>query len=53
MTEDRSYTEMYKRGYDNTAIYFAYIPDFKNQQDIIDYTEGCIAGREALKEIAK
>lgn len=49
MDNDRSWTEMYKRGYDNTAIYFAYIPDFKNQQDILDYTAGSIAGREALK----
>jgi hypothetical protein len=48
--EDRSWTEMYKRGYDNAAICFAYIPNFKNEQDIIDYTVGSIAGRKANKQ---
>jgi hypothetical protein len=27
------WSEMYQRGYDNAAIKFAYIPDFKNETE--------------------
>jgi hypothetical protein len=31
---------MYQQGYDNAAICFAYIPDFKNTQEKIDFETG-------------
>ena len=34
------HSEMYQRGYDNIAVCFAYIPEFKTEQDKIDYTAG-------------
>ena len=46
------WTEMYKRGYDNTAISFAYIPDFNSHEDKLEFEQGLKDGyakRELLK----
>jgi len=40
------WSEMYQRGYDNAAISFAYIPDFKNIQDKKDFERGLKEGFE-------
>ena len=42
------HNEMFQRGYDNIAVCFAYIPDFKTEQDKIDYTAG---SKKAIEEI--
>ena len=42
------HSEMYRRGYDNIAVCFSYIPDFKTEQDKIDYTAG---SKKAIEEI--
>jgi len=34
------WSEMYQRGYDNAAISFAYIPDFKNEKERLDFSRG-------------
>lgn len=40
----KKWSDMYVKGYQN-AMYFAYIPDFKNQEDIFQYTEGYRDGK--------
>ena len=37
-TKEKS--DMYQRGYDNVAIRFAYIPDFKNDKEREDFMWG-------------
>ena len=37
-------SEMYQRGYDDSTIRFAYIPDFATKQNEIDWCAGIIAG---------
>jgi hypothetical protein len=44
----KPWSEMYEKGYQN-AIYFAYIPDFKDQNDIIEYSRGFHDGKEGEK----
>lgn len=39
-------SEMYRKGYDNFAVSFAYIPDFKNEQEKIDFEAGAKDGFE-------
>ena len=34
------WSEMYQRGYDNAAINFAYIPDFKSEKERLDFNRG-------------
>ena len=34
------WSEMYQRGYDNSAISFAYIPDFKSEKERLDFNRG-------------
>ena len=38
------HSDMYQRGYDNMAVAFAYIPDFKTPQEKEDYEAGAKAG---------
>ena len=34
------WSEMYQCGYDNAAISFAYIPDFKSEKERLDFNRG-------------
>ena len=43
-------SDMYQRGYDNIAVCFSYIPDFKTEQDKIDYTAGSKKAMEDEKK---
>lgn len=46
------WSEMYQRGYDNAAISFAYIPDFRSEKERLDFSRGLKDGyakRELLK----
>jgi len=45
------WSEMYQRGYDNAAISFAYIPDFKNQKEKADFERGLKDGYSKIKEL--
>lgn len=42
-------SEMYQRGYENAAINFAYIPDFKSSQEKIDFENGLKDGYDKVK----
>lgn len=42
-------SEMYEKGYQNT-ICFAYIPDFKNEQEKLDFETGLKDGYAYTKE---
>jgi len=45
---------MYQRGYDNAALRFAYIPDFKTAEEKEEFFRGMKAGYKArLKYLAK
>lgn len=49
--EHNKKSEMYRKGYENSAISFAYIPDFKNAQEKIDFEAGLKEGYENSKFI--
>ena len=53
MYQNNINNEMYRKGYDNATICFAYVPDFKNDKDKQDYTKGYRDGlikRGVIKE---
>ena len=45
------WSEMYQRGYDNVAIRFAYIPDFKNDKERKDFERGMKDGYARLEQL--
>ena len=43
-------SDMYQKGYDNAAISFAYIPDFRNVQEKIDFEAGL---KDGYKKVSR
>jgi len=50
---DSKWSEMYQRGYDNAAIRFAYIPDFKTATEKADFERGMKDGYKYKDEYEK
>lgn len=49
----KKWSEMYQRGYDNAAVRFAYIPDFKNEEQRLEFQRGMRDGFERLDKIKR